>query len=200
MLGSRFREALVYAAELHADQVRKGTSIPYVSHLLSVAALVIEDGGSEDEAVAALLHDAVEDQGGKPTLQKIRLRFGQGVADIVEACSDADTLPKPPWRERKERYIAHLQHADDSVLRVALADKLHNARAIVLDYRTLGEELWTRFNASRDDILWYYRSALAVLGTRLSSPLVGELARTVDELEGLIAAETSAGVATTTTT
>ncbi len=111
----------------------------------------------------------------------------------MEACSDADTSPKPPWRERKERYIAHLQHADHAVLRVALADKLHNARAIVLDYRTLGGELWSRFNAKRDDILWYYRSVLAVLNKRLSSPLVGELARTIDELEGLIAAETAVG-------
>lgn len=108
----------------------------------------------------------------------------------MEACSDADTSPKPPWRERKERYIAHLQHADQSVLRVALADKLHNARAIVLDYRTFGEDLWTRFNAKRDDILWYYRSVLDVLRGRIGSPLVGELARTIEELEELIGAPT----------
>ena len=188
-LGPRFREALVYAAELHVDQVRKETAIPYIAHLLSVAALVIEDGGGEDQAIAGLLHDAVEDQGGQPTLEIIRARFGQQVADIVEACSDADRFPKPPWRERKERYVEHLRHADESVLRVSLADKLHNARAIVLDYRTLGEQLWSRFNATRDDTLWYYHGVLGVLRDRLSSPLVDELARTILQLENLIGAE-----------
>lgn len=149
LLGPRFREALTYASELHECQPRKGTEIPYLAHLLSVAALVLEDGGDEDEAIAALLHDAVEDQGGKPTLDAIRSRFGERVAHIVEACSDTDTWPKPPWRERKERYIEYLEAACPGVLRVSLADKLHNARAIVLDYRQMGDPLWSKFNAPR---------------------------------------------------
>jgi len=186
LLGNRFRDGLVYAAELHHDQVRKGTGIPYVAHLFSVAALVLEDGGDEDQAIAALLHDAVEDQGGRPTLDAIRSRFGERVAHIVEACSDAETWPKPPWRERKERYIRHLDRADASVLRVSLADKLHNARAILQDYRAVGEQLWSRFNASRNDTLWYYRAVLDVFGRRSSSPLVHELARTLDQLEELV--------------
>jgi (p)ppGpp synthase/HD superfamily hydrolase len=136
--------ALVYAAELHDRQMRKGTRIPYVAHLMSVASLVLEDGGDEDEVIAGLLHDAVEDQGGRLTLDVIRSRFGRRLANIVEECSDAETIPKPPWRERKERYIEHLKVADRGVLRVALADKLHNARAVLADYRTFGEGLWSR--------------------------------------------------------
>ena len=194
VLGPRFREALGYAAELHATQVRKGTHIPYVAHLLSVAALVLEDGGDEDEAIAGLLHDAVEDQGGQPTLERIRSRFGQRVADIVEACSDTDTWPKPPWRERKERYIDHLRCADASVLRVSLADKLHNARAIVLDYRALGERLWSRFNAPREDILWYYQALVGVFRERSASPLIDELERTLGQLDELIAIDTRRGI------
>ena len=190
LLGERFRDALVYAAELHQDQVRKGTRIPYVAHLLSAAAMVIEDGGDEDEAIAALLHDAVEDRGGRQTLEAIRSRFGQRVADIVEACSDAYVLPKPPWRERKEAYLNHLACANASVLRVALADKLHNARAILLDYREVGENLWQRFNAPRDDTLWYYRAVLDTLRPRTVSPLVEELARTLDQLEDLVRCRT----------
>jgi GTP pyrophosphokinase len=188
-LGKRFSDGLVYAAELHQHQVRKGSAIPYVGHLLSVAALVIEDGGDEDEAIAALLHDAVEDQGGRPTLEAIRLRFGERVASIVEGCSDAETLPKPPWHERKQRYILHLDDADASVLRVALADKLHNARAVLLDYRVIGDELWSRFNASREDTLWYYHAVLEVLRRRTRSPLVDELARTLEQLEDLVRAQ-----------
>jgi (p)ppGpp synthase/HD superfamily hydrolase len=183
--------ALVYAAELHERQMRKGTRIPYVAHLMSVASLVLEDGGDEDEAIAGLLHDAVEDQGGRSTLDVIRSRFGRRVAHIVEECSDAETLPKPPWRERKERYLEHLKVADRGVLRVALADKLHNARAVLADYRTLGEGLWSRFNAGRDETLWYYSRVLKVCRKRVASPLVDELDRTILELERLIAANAS---------
>jgi (p)ppGpp synthase/HD superfamily hydrolase len=197
-LGQRFIYALVFASQLHQHQQRKGSEIPYVSHLMSVSALVLEDGGDEDEAIAGLLHDAVEDQGGKPTLEIIRSCFGDRVAHIVEACSDADTFPKPPWRWRKEQYIEHLQHADRSVLRVALADKLHNARAIVRDYRSLGEALWDRFNAGRDDELWYYRSILKVCRRRIASPLLDDLDRTVSELEDLIDADTGSRSAATT--
>ncbi len=157
-LTDRFGEALRYAAEVHRRQRRKGTSIPYVSHLLAVCSLVLEDGGGEDEAIAALLHDAVEDQGGRDRLEEIHRRFGDHVARIVEGCTDAETIPKPPWRERKERYIAHLRSASRAVLRVSAADKLHNARAILADYRGLGEPLWERFNGRRDGTLWYYRA------------------------------------------
>lgn len=190
LLGQRFVYALVFASQLHQRQQRKGSEIPYVSHLMSVSALVLEDGGDEDEAIAGLLHDAVEDQGGMPTLEIIRSCFGDRVAHIVKECSDADTFPKPPWRWRKEQYIEHLGHADRSVLRVALADKLHNARAIVRDYRTLGEALWDRFNAGRDDELWYYRSILKVCRKRIASPLLDDLDRTIGELEDLITADT----------
>src|SRR6185503_9823772 len=130
LLSQRFESALVFAARLHGRQLRKGTCVPYVSHLLAVASLVLEDGGDEDEAIAALLHDAVEDQGGLPTLDRIRAEFGARVADIVLGCTDADSLPKPPWRERKERHLSHLRTAPDGVRRVSAADTLHNARAI----------------------------------------------------------------------
>jgi (p)ppGpp synthase/HD superfamily hydrolase len=154
LLTERFDEALVFASRLHASQVRKGTTIPYLSHLLGVASLVLEAGGDEDEAIAGLLHDAVEDQGGQPTLEEIRRRFGDRVAAIVEACTDADTTPKPPWRQRKERYVAHIAGAPADARRVSSADKLCNARAILLDYRILGETLWGRFSGGKDGTLW----------------------------------------------
>jgi (p)ppGpp synthase/HD superfamily hydrolase len=142
-LGELFAKALTYAFEAHRTQIRKGTGTPYIAHLLGVAALVIEDGGDEEQAVAALLHDAVEDQGGRARLEDIRANFGLAVAAIVEACSDSDVVgPKPPWRERKEKYLEHLETAPPAVLRVSAADKLYNARAIVADYRALGEGLW----------------------------------------------------------
>ncbi|WP_217922222.1 HD domain-containing protein [Miltoncostaea oceani] len=192
VLGPRFRDALVYAAEVHADQRRKGSDTPYVSHLLAVAALVIEDGAaagqlSEDEVIAALLHDAPEDQGGKERLADIRDRFGKRVAEIVAACSDTFETPKPPWRERKQAYLDHLAETTDTgVLRVSLADKVHNARAVLADYRVLGDELWPRFNRDADTP-WYYRSLVAVFSERAPGPLAGELARTVAELDRLMA-------------
>lgn len=159
VLSERFHDALAYAARLHAHQTRKATDIPYVSHLLAVAGIAIEHGADEDEAIAALLHDAVEDQGGEPTQVEIERRYGKKVADIVIGCSDTDETPKPPWRERKEEYIKHLLTATPSVRLVSASDKLHNARAILADYRTHGEELWGRFNAGgRGQVLWYYRS------------------------------------------
>jgi GTP pyrophosphokinase len=185
VLTSRFDEAYAYAARLHADQARKGTNIPYLSHLLAVASLVLEDGGSEDEAIAALLHDAVEDQGGQETLAEIRNRFGERVAGIVESCSDTDTVPKPPWRERKERYIARIRQASSEVRRVSMADKLHNARSILRDYRVLGEGLWERFNAGKDDQLWYYRELVKAFREEGQSPMVDELNQVVSELEQL---------------
>ena len=185
VLSPRFREALVYAAELHADQVRKGGRIPYFAHLMAVSALVLEQGGAEDEAIAALLHDAVEDQGGIPTLHAIRARFGDGVAAIVDGCTDAVTNPKPTWRPRKEKYLRHLEEASPSVLLVSCADKVHNARSLVCDYRQHGDAIWARFNGGRDETLWYYRELTDVLGRRGPGPLSLELARVVGELHQL---------------
>jgi (p)ppGpp synthase/HD superfamily hydrolase len=182
LLSSRFEDALVLAARLHARQRRKGSGVPYVSHLLGVASLVLEDGGDEDQAIAALLHDAVEDQGGPPTLEVIRARFGDTVAGIVLGCTDSDTIPKPPWRERKERYIAHLRHAPVAVRRVSAADKLHNARTIVADLRTVGDSIWSRFTADRDGTLWYYRSLVAVFKETGGGPLADALERVVAEM------------------
>ena len=169
MLSPRFNEALSYAAALHAQQRRKLSGEPYLAHLLAVAALVMEHGGSEDEAIAALLHDAVEDQGGLPTLDEIRRRFGSTVADIVEGCTDAVVSPKPPWRQRKEAYLARLHNASASIRLVSAADKLHNARAILREYRRIGEALWPNFRGGRDGTLWYYRAVVETLKT--SSPL-----------------------------
>ncbi|HLE78506.1 MAG TPA: HD domain-containing protein [bacterium] len=183
--GPRFRSALAFAARLHEKQHRKGTGTTYVGHLIGVAALVIEDGGSEDEAIAALLHDAIEDQGGERVRREIRRRFGPRVARIVEACTDTDQIPKPPWRPRKEEYLHHLQSAPKSVLRVSLADKLHNARAILADYRRLGDRLWRRFKGKRAGTLWYYRELARLFARRKPGPMAEELARTVRELERL---------------
>jgi (p)ppGpp synthase/HD superfamily hydrolase len=186
VLGERFVRAVALATELHRDQVRKGSDgTPYIGHLLGVASIVIEDGGGKDEAIAALLHDAPEDQGGAPTLERIRAEFGERVAAIVEACTDTMESPKPPWRERKERYLARLEELPEDLLRVPLADKLHNARAILADYRVVGEELWSRFRGGREESLWYYRE-LAEIFTRLRpGPLADELRRTVDEINSL---------------
>jgi GTP pyrophosphokinase len=184
-LSDRFGSALTLAHELHAGQVRKGTAIPYVSHVLAVAGIVLDHGGDEDEAIAALLHDAVEDCGGAPVLAEIRHLFGDRVAGIVAACSDTDQIPKPPWQARKEAYLAHLRDAPASVRLVSAADKLHNARAILADYREIGEALWARFNATKAQTLWYYRALVEAFVAHGSSSLVLELARTVEEIERL---------------
>jgi GTP pyrophosphokinase len=186
-LSSRFETALAFAARLHAEQRRKGTDIPYVAHLLGVASLVLEHGGTEDQAIAALLHDAVEDQGGATTRETIRRLFGEEVASIVDGCTDAETVPKPPWRERKELYVEHLTAAPPEVRLVSCADKLHNARAIVADLRIMGAELWPRFSGGRDGTLWYYRALVTAFSAHGVTPLVAELTRTVDEMERLAA-------------
>lgn len=185
MLGPRFADALGYAAQLHAAQVRKGTQTPYIAHLLAVAGIAIEHGASEDEAIAALLHDAIEDQGGRATAAEIRRRYGEAVEQIVWGCTDAEVTPKPPWRARKEAYIAHLPDAPASVRLVSAADKLHNARSISADYRALGESLWARFNGGRDGTLWYYRALVTAFRAAGSSPLIDELDRVVSEMERL---------------
>ncbi len=162
----RFDTALQFASGLHHQQPRKGVSIPYIAHLMSVCALVLETGGDEDQAIAALLHDAVEDQGGLPTLDTIRHMFGDRVANTVESCSDSMAIKaseKSPWRERKDKYLAHLRKANEDALMVSATDKLHNARAILSDYREIGERLWTRFNAAKADQLWYYGALVETL-------------------------------------
>lgn len=171
------------ATRLHAGQLRKGTHIPYLSHLLAVTALVLEDGGGEDEAIAALLHDAVEDQGGMRTLDEIRRRFGDHVAEIVDALSDTYSSPKPPWRQRKVDYLAHLPQASAEVRRVSLADKLHNARAILRTLRQDGERTWKRFKGGKDGTLWYYRSLLQVFEETGSDFMTAELGRVLAEIE-----------------
>lgn len=186
--GEKLQRALEYASRLHRDQYRKGTRVPYITHLLAVAAIVGENGGTENEVVAALLHDAPEDQGGLATLEDIRARFGDEVAEIVEGCTDTYDDPKPPWRERKEAYLAHLAGASDSVRLVSSADKLHNARTVLSDYRVLGEDLWERFNGGREGTLWYYRAIVDGLRKVDSAPLIEDLDRVVTELERLAGA------------
>ncbi len=183
MLSDRFSEALRFAEAAHRAQRRKGTDIPYVAHLLAVAGLVLENGGDEDQAIAGLLHDAVEDQGGAAMAEAIRARFGDRVAGIVLACTDADTLPKPPWRARKEAYLRALATKREDALIVVAADKVHNATAILEDHRALGEAIWSRFNGGREGTLWYYRSLAEALAARLPGPLSARLARIVADLE-----------------
>lgn len=185
MLTSRFSDGLLVAFELHAGQVRKGSETPYIAHLLSVCALVIENGGNEDQAIAALLHDAVEDQGGLATLEVIRQRFGEHVAHIVDGCTDAYTTPKPPWRERKETYLAELRSAGLDVQLVSLADKLHNARSLLLDFQQCGPAVWDRFNGGREGSLWYYRALADFFAGSPYRGLAAELERVVTELERL---------------
>ena len=178
-LTERFEAALVYASRLHADQTRKISGVPYVAHLLSVAALVLEDGGSEDEAIAALLHDAVEDQGGQPTRDKIRQLFGDTVVDIVDGCTEWDTLPKPPWQERKTFYLERLRHASPSVRRVSLADKLHNARSLLAEWQQLGDAIWAEFSSGKEQTLWFYKSLVQIYG---DDAMAQELDRVVASL------------------
>jgi (p)ppGpp synthase/HD superfamily hydrolase len=185
-LGPRFEQALLFATGKHAGQHRKGTTVPYVAHLLGVASLVLEAGGDEDLAIAALLHDVVEDCGGAPMLKEIRRRFGKRVAHVVDGCTDTDLDPKPPWRQRKEDYIAHLRTADADTRLVSAADKLHNVRSIVAAYREIGDRVWERFHGKRDGTLWYYGTLLDEFQRKRSSPLIRELERAVIELEAVV--------------
>ncbi len=187
MLSERFSEALTYATRLHAKQIRKGSGVPYIAHLLGVASIALEYGANEEEAIAALLHDAIEDQGGDATRQEIRRRFGDTVTDIVNGCTDSEVIPKPPWKERKEAYIAHIFSASPSVLLVSSADKLYNARSILQDYRVVGEKIWQRFTGGKVGTLWYYRSLVEAFRQVKLTPLVAELERVVVELEQLTA-------------
>jgi (p)ppGpp synthase/HD superfamily hydrolase len=186
--GEGFQRALGYAARAHAGQFRKGSSIPYVAHLLAVCSLVLEGGGDEDQAIAALLHDAPEDLEGERTLADIDQQFGAHVATLVAALSDTLEHPKPPWRERKERYLMTLNEEPAEVLLISLADKVHNAHAILADYQELGDALWLRFNTkSGPDQLWYYGSLAAIFTRRMPGRLADELTRTVEALKALMA-------------
>jgi GTP pyrophosphokinase len=183
---SPLADAAALAFRLHADQRRKGTAIPYLAHLMAVSALVLEHGGDQEQAVAGLLHDAIEDCGAEHEVT-IAAQFGPRVAAIVRACTDAEVFPKPPWRARKEAYLAHLEHAGPDALLVSACDKLHNARAIVEDLREHGPAMMSRFNAGLDGTLWYYRSLANAFARLLPGRLSGELARAVDEMERLAA-------------
>ena len=185
MAAERFEQALVFATRLHAGQRRKGSGVPYISHLLAVCALTIEYGGDEDEAIAALLHDVIEDQGGEVARVEILRRFGPRVTEIVEGCTDTYESPKPPWRARKEAYVRRVREASTSVRLVSACDKIHNARSLVMDYRICGEELWSRFTGGRDGTLWYYRAMVNTLRSAGTTPVVEELDRAVTELERL---------------
>ena len=180
----RLSEAAALAFHIHAEQLRKGTTTPYVSHLLGVASLTLEYGGDEDQACAALLHDAIED-GGAAWEAVIRDKFGPRVAGIVRACTDADTQPKPPWRARKEAYLAHLESEGRDALLVSAADKLHNARSIVSDLHTHGPSMFTRFNAGQEGTLWYYGVLAEVFSRRLPGPLARELSEAVRQMQAI---------------
>ncbi|AFY44829.1 HD domain-containing protein [Nostoc sp. PCC 7107] len=181
-LTAKFESALVYATRLHANQTRKISGVPYISHLLSVAALVLEAGGSEAEAIAALLHDSIEDQGGKSTREEIRQRFGETVVAIVDGCTESDTYPKPPWEERKQRYLENLRSASPSIRLVSLADKLHNARSLLADLRQYGGSVWQEFKAGREGTIWFYQELQQVYLATGSDFLTEEFSRVIQEL------------------
>ena len=182
-LTKKFEQALVYATQLHNNQIRKGSGVPYISHLLGVTALVLEDSGSEEEAIAALLHDAIEDRGGDKIRQEIKAKFGELVAEIVEDCTESDTDPKPAWKERKLATIKKLREVSPEVRRVILADKLHNARSILGDWYRIGDVIWERFRTGKAGTLWYFRSIVEVDRELGSSYLGEELTRVIAELE-----------------
>jgi (p)ppGpp synthase/HD superfamily hydrolase len=190
-LSYRFQQALSYAYELHKDQIRKGGSnTPYLSHLMAVSALAMQYEATEDEAIAALLHDAVEDQGGQKTLEIIRQQFGDHVAHIVQSCSDREGEPKPPWQERKEKYLKHLAKTGESSLLVSCCDKLHNATDCLRTYRVKGADLWSVFNATEEQTRWYYGEIARVIQKRRNeypriTPLIDDVVRTIDELLAL---------------
>jgi GTP pyrophosphokinase len=184
-LSPKFEEALIYATRAHGGQLRKKTRIPYIGHLLGVTAIAMEYGANETEAIGALLHDAVEDCGGPARQREIEEIFGEEVGEIVAGCTDSDQMPKPPWRERKEKYIAHLETASPSTRLVSASDKLHNARAILHNLREDGDEIWTRFSGGKEGTLWYYRSLLIALRRHGENALIDELDRVVTEIEKL---------------
>lgn len=186
MLTERFDDALVFASDVHRAHLRKATGVPYVSHLLAVASLVLEAGAGEDVAIAALLHDCVEDC--HVTIAQLRARFGDDVASIVDEVTETDEDPKPPWRPRKEAYLAHLETASPGALVVSAADKLHNVGTMLAELRADGPSLWSRFHAGPDEQVWFHRSVADVIVRRLPGPLAGALSAAVDDLAAAIAA------------
>ena len=190
-LGPRFMRAFQFAARKHSGQMRKASNIPYVTHLMGVASLVLEAGGDEDLAIAALLHDVVEDCGGAPMLKEVRSRFGTRVAQIVDGCTDAYTLPKPPWRERKESYMRRLKKESSDTRLVSAADKLNNIRSILSDYRAIGESVWSRFNGGREGTLWYYRTLRDEFLRRKINRVTRDFDLAVRELESLTGSATT---------
>jgi (p)ppGpp synthase/HD superfamily hydrolase len=190
-LGPRFRRAFLFAAEKHAKQARKASTTPYIAHLMGVASLVLEFGGDEDMAIAALLHDVVEDCGGKSMLKEVRRRFGSNVAKIVDGCTDSYGAPKPPWRQRKEEYLHHLKSADAATRLVSAADKLNNIRSILSDYRQIGDAIWDRFNGGREGTLWYYRALLNEFLRDKPNRLIREYELEVRDLETIVNSATS---------
>jgi (p)ppGpp synthase/HD superfamily hydrolase len=184
-IGPRFQRAFQFAAEKHFGQTRKASTIPYIAHVMGVASLVLEAGGDEDLAIAALLHDVVEDCGGVPTLKEVRRRFGKRVAEVVDGCTDAYEVPKPPWRERKESYIRRLKKESAATRLVSAADKLNNVRSILSDYRVVGESVWSRFNGRREGTLWYYRTLRDEFLRRDKNRITRDFDLAVRELESL---------------
>ena len=180
----RLSDAFALARALHANQTRKGSGIPYITHLMSVAALVGEYGGNEDQMIAALLHDAVEDQGGRPTLRRIRTAFGDAVANLVDGCSDADTVPKPPWRARKQAFIDQTRSAAPPLKLVIAADKLHNLLSIARDVENHGPEVWNRFRGKRDGTVWYHEEIVRALAENWEHPILAPLAEAVERMGG----------------
>ncbi len=191
-LGPRLQQAFRYAAEKHAGQTRKQSAVPYLSHLMAVAGLVLEAGGDEDMAIAALLHDVVEDCGGMPRLREVRKQFGPRVAKIVEGCTDAYIVPKPEWLQRKKDYIGEVKHADAETRLVSASDKLHNVRTILADYRQLGEAVWKRFSGKKEGTLWYYRALCNEYRRRNPNRTTRELEIAVTELESAVKGRSSA--------
>jgi (p)ppGpp synthase/HD superfamily hydrolase len=195
-LGIRLRRAFRYAAEKHTGQTRKQTAVPYLSHLMAVASLVLEAGGDEDMAIAALLHDVVEDCGGLPRLREVRRQFGPRVAKIVEGCTDSFGDPKPEWMERKKNYLRELKDADVETRLVSASDKLHNVRTILTDYRKDGDDVWTRFSGKKDGTLWYYRALSDEYQRRKPNRITRELAIAVAELERVVGDKSPSGRST----
>jgi (p)ppGpp synthase/HD superfamily hydrolase len=182
-LSEKFQSAMDYAFQLHKDQIRKGSNVPYISHLMAVTGLVLESDGDEDEAIAAVLHDAVEDQGGLATLEDIRRRFGEKVASIVKDCSDSFSTPKPPWRERKEKYLQKLETASPSVLKISLADKFHNIRSLYWAYLQQGEKTWDKFRGGKVGTLWYYHELSKAFHKHKANILLLEFDRYLELLD-----------------
>src|SRR5262245_16161485 len=187
LLSDRFDQALLYAHELHGDQYRRGTPVPYMAHLMGVASLGLEYGGDEEQAIAALLHDAIEDCGDLTSYEEIHRRFGDRVTEIVRACTDVDATPRPPWLERKAAYVARVSHEPADARLVSAADKLYNVRTVVKDFRQTGHVVWQRYTGDPADVLWYYRALVTAFRSGGPHPIVEDLDRAVTELEEVVA-------------